>query len=135
VCPEFLLWAVSGSGLAQPRRSYEVLETYGDTILKFAATLCSYQIFKSNAAAGEGEIENTKVLFVTNFNTFRIGYFYLKVNRFIRLCKDAEPKDWSPPLQGVEPRKGKCTGGSMADSVESLIGALFLTTDSLHKVL
>lgn len=75
VCPEFLLWAVSGSGLAQPRRSYEVLETYGDTILKFAATLCSYQIYKSNAAAGEGEIENTKVLFVTNFNTFRIGYF------------------------------------------------------------
>lgn len=57
------------------------------------------------------------------------------MHRFIRLCKDAEPKDWSPPLQGVEPRKGKCTGGSMADSVESLIGALFLSTDSLHKVL
>lgn len=42
VCPEFLLWAISGSGLGAPRRSYEVLETYGDTILKLAATLCAY---------------------------------------------------------------------------------------------
>lgn len=36
---------------------------------------------------------------------------------------------------GKEVRKGKCTGGSIADSVESLIGALFLTTDNLKVVL
>lgn len=53
----------------------------------------------------------------------------------MRLCKDAEPKEWVPPLMGREPRKGKCTGGSVADSVESLIGAMFLTTDSLYDVL
>ena len=59
----------------------------------------------------------------------------MKLHRFIRLCKDAEPKEWSPPLQGLEFRKAKCTGGSIADSVESLIGALFLTTDNLMSVL
>ena len=36
---------------------------------------------------------------------------------------------------GCEVRTNKCTGGSVADSVESLIGALFLTTDNLMKVL
>lgn len=59
----------------------------------------------------------------------------LRVHRFVKLCKDAEPKEWTPPLMGAEPRKARCTGGSMADSVESLIGALFLTTDNLSSVL
>jgi hypothetical protein len=75
ICPEFLLWAISGSGLSQPRRSYEVLETYGDTMLKLAATLCAYRVYKNDAAAGEGEVENLKVLFVTNYNTYRVGYY------------------------------------------------------------
>jgi dsRNA-specific ribonuclease len=75
-----------------------VLETYGDTILKLAATLCSYHLYKDDLKAGEGEIENTKVLFVTNFHTFRIGYYQLRLHRYIRLCKDAEPKHWQPPL-------------------------------------
>jgi dsRNA-specific ribonuclease len=135
VCPEFLLWAVSGSGIAASRRSYEVLETYGDTILKLAATICAYNIFKSDAGAGEGELENTKVLFVTNFNTYRVGYHVLKSHRFIKLCRDTEAKDWSVPLQGREPRHTKCTGKSMADSVESLIGAHFLSNDSLFHTL
>lgn len=99
--------------------------------MKLAATLTAYQVYKKDSKAGEGEVENTKVLFVTNFNTYRIGYYILRMNRFVRLCKDLEPKEWRPPLLGDEARKGKCTGGSMADSVESLIGALFLTTDNL----
>lgn len=135
VCPEFLLWALSGAGLNQNRRSYEVLETYGDTMLKFAATLCAYEIYKNDPKAGEGEIENCRVLFITNFNTYRIGYHQLRLHRFVRLCKDAEGKEWTPPLCGAEARKGKCTGGSVADSVEALIGALFLTSNNLQEVL
>lgn len=135
VCPEFLLWAISGSGIAASRRSYEVLETYGDTILKLAATLCAYSVYKSDMGAGEGDLENTKVLFVTNFNTYRVGYHVLKSHRFIKLCRDIEAKDWSGPLQGKEPRLGKCTGKSMADSVESLIGAHFLSNDNLFATL
>ncbi len=94
MCPEFLLWAISGGGIAASRRSYEVLETYGDTILKLAATICAYQIFKGDASAGEGELESTKVLFVTNFHTCRVGYHILKTHRFIKLCRDTEAKDW-----------------------------------------
>jgi len=135
VCPEFLLWAISGGGIAASRRSYEVLETYGDTILKLAATICAYEIYKNDASAGEGELESTKVLFVTNFHTYRIGYHNLKTHRFIKLCRDAEAKDWQVPLQGKEPRMGKCTGKSMADSVESLIGAHFLSNDNLYQTL
>lgn len=135
VCPEFLLWAISGAGVQLPRRNYEVLETYGDTILKLAATLLAYQVYKKDASAGEGEIENTKVLFVTNYNTYRVGYYQLRMNRFLRLCKDIEPREWRQPMLGEDARKGKCTGGSIADSVESLIGALFLTTDDLRVVL
>lgn len=92
-------------------------------------------MYKKDASAGEGEVENCKVLFVTNYHTYRVGYHQLRLHRFVRLCKDAEPKEWNPPLLGKEPRKAKCTGGSVADSVESLIGALFLTTDSLYDVL
>lgn len=98
VCPEYLLWAISGGGINCSRRSYEVLETYGDTILKLAATLLAFGIFKSDTAAGEGDIESSKVLFVTNFNTYRVGYYNLKVHRFIRLCRDPEAKDWQIPL-------------------------------------
>lgn len=53
----------------------------------------------------------------------------------MKLCKDAEGKEWTPPLMGHEARKNKCTGGSVADSVEALIGALFLTTNHLQDVL
>ena len=57
------------------------------------------------------------------------------MKRVVRLCKDLEPKEWQKPMLGKELRRGKCTGGSIADSVESLIGALFLTTDDLRVVL
>ena len=57
------------------------------------------------------------------------------MHRYVKLCKDLEAKEWRMPMLGTEVRKGKCTGGSMADSVESLIGALFLTTDNLQTVL
>jgi dsRNA-specific ribonuclease len=39
------------------------------------------------------------------------------------------------PLLGKEPRIGRCTGKSMADSVESMIGAHFLSNDSLENTL
>ena len=44
VAPEFLLWACTGSGINSVRRCYEVLETYGDTVLKLAATLLAYSL-------------------------------------------------------------------------------------------
>jgi hypothetical protein len=40
--PEFVLWATSSNGVRTTKRSYETLETYGDTILKLASTLLAY---------------------------------------------------------------------------------------------
>jgi len=40
--PEFVLWATSAPDNKASKKCYETLETYGDTILKLAATLLSY---------------------------------------------------------------------------------------------
>ena len=104
IAPEFLLWACTGAGVSSVRRSYEVLETYGDTILKLAATLLAYALRKSDMHAGEGEIENDKVIFVTNFHIFRVGYHVLRMHRYMRTMRDPEIKEWTMPLQGEAPR-------------------------------
>jgi hypothetical protein len=43
VHPEFGVWATSCTGVKSSKKSYETLETYGDTILKLAATMLAYQ--------------------------------------------------------------------------------------------
>lgn len=93
-----MLWACTGNGVDSTRRSYEVLETYGDTILKLAATLLAYGLKRNDPKAGEGEIENAKQVFVTNFHVFRIGYHNLRMHRFMRIMRDPEAKDWTMPL-------------------------------------
>lgn len=70
---EYLLWATTAPGLTMSRKNYETLETYGDTALKFAATMTAYWYKRYDKKAGEGEIENAKVCFITNFHLFRVG--------------------------------------------------------------
>jgi hypothetical protein len=41
--PEFAVWATSCPGVDSSKKCYETLETYGDTILKLAATFLSYE--------------------------------------------------------------------------------------------
>jgi len=98
IAPEFLLWSTTGAGIHSVRRCYEVLETYGDTVLKLAATLIAYSIKKSDRKAGEGDIENSKVIYVTNFHVFRVGYHVLRLHRFMRIMRDPEAKEWQLPL-------------------------------------
>ena len=68
-----MVWATSASGITCCRKTNETLETYGDTILKFAATMLAYELKKNKPRAGEGEIEAAKVVFVTNIHLFRVG--------------------------------------------------------------
>ena len=128
-------WASTGSGVNSARRCYEVLETYGDTILKLAATLLAYGLKRNDPKAGEGDIENAKVMFVTNFHVFRVGYHNLRMHRFMRIMKEPEAKEWVMPLQGQSVRLNACPGKSLADTTEALIGAHFLTNDNLCKTL
>ncbi len=94
VHPEFMLWATSSSGVLHSRKCYETLETYGDTILKLAATLLAFQHYKDNTGAGEKELNDLKNAFVTNLHLNRIGGF-INLKKYIR-TKDPEPKLWQP---------------------------------------
>jgi len=137
VLPEYLYWAVSAAGVTSCRQTYETLESYGDTVLKFAATLLSYEWKKDDRKAGEGDIENMKVAFITNFHLFRVG-FNLKLHRYIKTLKDPDAKDWIMPLtkKSFEEEftfKNKCVGKAVSDSVEALIGALYLSSTNPER--
>jgi dsRNA-specific ribonuclease len=41
--PELAFWATSSIGTFSARKNYETLETYGDTILKLAATFFAFK--------------------------------------------------------------------------------------------
>lgn len=92
-----MLWATTAPGLYVARKNYETLETYGDTILKLAATMLAYFYKRNDKKAGEGDVEHSKVCFVTNYHIFRVGN-NLMLQRFMKTKKDSEMKDWDLPL-------------------------------------
>lgn len=136
--PEYLNWAISAGGITSSRQTYETLESYGDTVLKLAATLLAYEWKKDDRKAGEGDIENMKVAFITNFHLFRVGT-NLRLQRHIKTLKDPDPKDWVIPLTEKSANyddryfKNKCVGKAISDSVEALTGALFLTGTNPYR--
>jgi hypothetical protein len=134
VLPEYLNWALSAGGITSARQTYETLESYGDTVLKLAATLLAYEWKKNDRRAGEGDIENMKVAFITNFHLFRVG-FNMRLQRHIKTLKDPESKEWVIPLsqRSYEIEKvytNKCVGKAISDCVEAMIGALFLSSSN-----
>jgi len=50
--------------------------------------------------------------------------------------KDPEPKDWSPSFTKLQTTHEhiSCTGKNIADGVESLIGAIFMSTNLLKTL-
>ena len=126
--PEFVLWATSASGVHASKRSYETLETYGDTILKLAATHLAYDTLDGDYSADEKKINDRKNAFVTNLYLFRIGN-KLGLRDFMR-SKDSDIKTWSPPFtdKALINEEVTCTGKNIADGVEALIGAFFLSS-------
>jgi dsRNA-specific ribonuclease len=105
------------------------LETYGDTILKLAATLLAYNHLENDPRAGENKVARLKDAFVTNMFLYKVGK-NLELNRFMRR-EDPDPKKWSPPffVQDVPETTLSCTGKNMADGVEAILGAMFMSTD------
>jgi dsRNA-specific ribonuclease len=131
VLPEYLNWATSAQGIQSARQPYETLESYGDTVLKLAATMLAYEWKKDDRKAGEGDIENMKVAFITNFHLFRVG-FNMRLHRHIKTMKDPDSRDFVFPLTEASQDKekvyrNKCVGKAISDSVEAMIGALYLT--------
>ena len=133
--PEFVLWATSTTACQASRKSYQTLETYGDTVLKVAGTMLAYNYltrFEKNV--DECKIDSLKNSFINNMYFFRIGK-QLKLHHHIRQL-DPDLKTWSPPFseQVSAVESLSCTGKHIADVVESLIGAHFMT-NNLHRSL
>jgi len=93
--PTFAQWATSSQGTASSKKCYETLETYGDTILKLAATILAYDHLEADVKATENKVARLKDSFITNLFLVKIGR-NLGLNKFMR-TKDPDPKDWSPP--------------------------------------
>jgi dsRNA-specific ribonuclease len=102
--------------------------------LKLAATLLAYDHLQADERAGEHKVARMKDAFVTNMFLYKIGK-NLELNKFMR-TKDPDPKVWSPPFtkQAVSTETLNCTGKHIADGVESLLGAFFMSTN-LFKTL
>lgn len=137
VLPEYLNWAMSAGGISSCRQTYETLESYGDTVLKLAATLLAYEWKKDDRKAGEGDIENMKVAFITNSHLFRVG-FNLRLQRHIKTLKDPDSKEWVMPLTSRSAEQepvytNRCVGKAISDCVEALIGALYLSATNPHR--
>ncbi len=112
------------------RKCYQTLETYGDTVLKLAGTLLAYNyLSKSVVDFDENKIDSLKNQFITNLYFLRVGK-RLRINRYIRTA-DPDLKTWEPPfsnkVQTIETLN--CTGKHIADVVESIIGAHFMTNN------
>ena len=63
-------------------------------------------------------------------------FLKLKLREHIRM-KDPEPNKWEPPFSALAINSEEflnCTGKNLADGVESLLGAVFLS-NNLHKTL
>jgi len=138
---EFLLWATTAPGVYMPRKNYETLETYGDTCLKLAATMLAYWYKRTDAKAGEGDVENSKTCFITNYHLFRVGNYQM-FQRWMKTKKDSEFKEWEFPLQTSrkfpchsEHIINKCVGKNVTDSVEALTCALYLSHKCLRACL
>ena len=96
-----------------------------------SATLLAYNRLEADEKAGESKIARMKDSFITNMFLFKIGK-NLELNKYMR-AKDPDPKTWSPPFtsQAVSSENLSCTGKNIADGVESLLGAIFMSTNLL----
>lgn len=70
-----------------------------------------------------------KDTFVTNMFLFKIGK-NLELNKFMR-TKDPDPKTWNPPFttRAASSETLNCTGKNITDGVESMLAAMFMSTD------
>ena len=137
---KYIYWATSSSGTSL-ETNYEPLETYGDSILKFASCLMSYKIFKNDPSAGESDLCERRNWFITNRELFRVGV-ELNLRRYIRTF-DQDISYWVPPFinLGLKIKENRnhyvdqsYTGKHLADWVEALIAAYLLSGGVKHAL-
>jgi dsRNA-specific ribonuclease len=74
-------------------------------------------------------VARLKDAFVTNMFLYKIGK-NLELNKYMR-TKDPDVKEWSPPFtnKALATETLNCTGKHIADGVESMLGAIFMSTN------
>lgn len=97
--------------------------------MKLAATLLAYDHLYADEKAGEHKVARLKDAFVTNMFLYKIGK-NLELNKYMR-TKDPDSKNWSPPFtkRALSSENLNCTGKNIADGVESMLGAIFMSTN------
>ena len=106
--------------------SYEVLETLGDSVLKFIVTFVlfdKYPEFKEGQISKKrNEITKNNYLYEKGKNSCLVNYIYTSPYNM---------KNWDPPLKYKHTQKFEfsITKKSMADVVEAIMGACFLSKD------
>ena len=135
------LYFATNSKATSSEMNLEPFETYGDTVLKFAASWISYNTFKNDPEAGENEICERRNWFVTNKELFRVG-ISLNLRRYIRTL-DGDISSWVPPFTKLTTKikenrnyfvETKFTGKNMADCTEALIAAYMFSGGVKHAL-
>ena len=112
--------------------SFQILETLGDSVLKF---LITYHFFDKYPKFTEGEISKNRnditknnYLFEKGRNSCLIKYIY---------SSPINLKNWDPPLKfkHVQQFEFSITKKTMADVVEAVMGACFLSREMFNSCL
>ena len=116
------------TAMADPICNYERLENLGDALLKYCV---SVHLFLEHPRHHEGQLSVMRMKMVSNKNLCakaveRRLFHYL-------LAGPPLPKAWAPP--GASQRSRMIGDKTLADVVESLIGAFYKTRDSVEDVL
>ena len=106
--------------------SYEILETLGDSILKFMITFHFFDKFvdysEGDISKKRNEITKNNYLYEKGKNSCLVNYIYTSPYNM---------KNWDPPLKFKHVQKFEftITKKTMADVVEAVLGACFLSND------
>lgn len=117
------------------KHNYESLETLGDSVLKF---LVSTFLFLDNDRDSEGRLSNKRRRLVSNHYLASVGYeqgihFYLKAQA-IKMNRWKPPYFSSPELVYTEQICHKLSPGMIADTVEAILGAYYVSKGLLHAI-
>ena len=70
---EFLLWATTGAGVRSVKKSYEVFKTYGNKILKLAATMMGLTVQRKQRRKQRGRYRELQSHLCNHFHLSRVG--------------------------------------------------------------
>jgi len=112
-----------------PLKNNEVLETLGDTVLKF---LTSFYLYVKEPLFDESKLTERRIKYITNEYLLTLGK-NVHVPYFLKTIKK-NATDWRLPYMKQEEKlvKHLLTGKQIADCVEAIIGACFVLKFDLY---